>query len=92
MSTSITEVVAPYSQFKPADAGAEALLNQIHGIVETDHATHPFSKDTINKDNAIRVMGQYFAMSQAFPYLQVHSVFFFPYDPPCDAVFPCRLV
>jgi hypothetical protein len=75
MAPSIIETVGPTAAFKPSDAAAEALLQEIHTIVERDHAVHPFSKTTITDDNATNVMRQYFAMSQAFPYLQVHIVF-----------------
>jgi hypothetical protein len=73
----ITETVASYATFKPSDATAEALLDVVPAIVEADHAIHLFSETSINKDNATSVMGQYFAMSQAFPYLQVSEILTF---------------
>jgi len=74
MATSIIEVVAPYAAFKPSDAGAGALLDEIHAIIEAEYAVHPFSQTSITKDNAATVLRQYIAMSQAFPYLQVSAV------------------
>jgi hypothetical protein len=74
MAPSIIEVVAPYAAFEPSDAGAGALLDEIHAIIEAEYAVHPFSKTSITKDNAATVLRQYIAMSQAFPYLQVSAV------------------
>jgi hypothetical protein len=74
MPTSIVEVVAPSNAFKPADAAAESLLAEIHAIMEKEYAVHPFSSRSVTRENGLSVMRQYFAMSQAFPYLQVCSL------------------
>lgn len=45
------------------------LIIELEGVIRNDYAIHPFRRG-VDRQNLEKVLGAYFAMSQAFPYIQ----------------------
>jgi hypothetical protein len=63
------ENLASVSSESAESRGHYELEQTLEAIARSQHVRHPF-QDCVNDENVLRVMRRYFAMSQAFPYLQ----------------------